>query len=473
MRWRFTVASGLVFVALLAWVITQERGRVPQEGEAFGLSVDQATKLEVKQKDKDELVVEKSGDDWRLVKPIEGLADTDEVERMVKAIAELKPSGSRTGQNLDSKDFGLKNPELTAKLWYDGGKSVEVSLGAETPVGANRYAKIAGRDKLYIVSSSLRTTLSKEPDKLREKRLAKFEKDDVKGLALEHGQTRIVCVKRGGEGAVAWRMTAPLDTAADEWNVKRLIDKVKDLKAEDFLRETKSDKELGLDKPQVKVTVDLTGGRKLTISLGEETKREVGDKHEEKDVVFARSSERKEVLLVKADVLKDLKKEVFDLRDKSVVQLDREDVTRVKVERREGMSFQIARRPTGWWVEQPKQLEAKKSAVDDLLWDIEDLDAKKFVTEKAKREELRDYGLAVPDTAITVSRRGGKEPLKIFIGDKTSEGDYYAMTSASQQVVTISDFLSKDLPKSIEDLKKSATDMTPETHLSTEKHSGQ
>ncbi len=108
MRWRFTVASGLVFVALLAWVITQERGRVPQEGEAFGLSVDQATKLEVKQKDKDELVVEKSGDDWRLVKPIEGLADTDEVERMVKAIAELKPSGSRTGQNLDSKDFGLK-----------------------------------------------------------------------------------------------------------------------------------------------------------------------------------------------------------------------------------------------------------------------------------------------------------------------------------------------------------------------------
>jgi len=471
MRWRFTVAAGLVFLALLAWVITQERGRVAQEGEAFGLRVEQATKLQVKQKDKEDLLIEKSGDDWRLVKPIEGLADTEEVEGMVKAIAELKPTGSRKGQNLDSDDFGLKQPELTATLWYNGGRSVEVSLGAETPVGSARYAKIAGRDDLYIVSSYLRTTLSKEPEKLREEQLAKFEKDDVKGLSLMHGQTRIVCVKRGTEDAVEWRMTEPLNTGADEWNVKRLIDKVKDLKAEDFLREKKSDKELGLDKPQVKVAVDLTDGRKLTITLGKQTKQEAGDEDEEKEVVFARSSERKEVVLVNADVLGDLKKEVIDLRDKSVVQIDRDDVTRIWVERREGMTFKVARRPAGWWVEQPKQLEAKTSAVDDLLWDIEDLDAKKFVTEEAKPEERSQYGLAMPATAITVYLRGGKEPLKILIGSQTNEGDYYCMTSRSQQVVTISDFLTKDLPESIEDLKKSATDKTPEASFPTEEDS--
>ena len=77
----------------------------------------------------------------------------------------------------------------------------------------------------------------------------------------------------------------------------------------------------------------------------------------------------------------------------------------------------------------------------------------------------------MPATAITVYLRGGKEPLKILIGSQTNEGDYYCMTSRSQQVVTISDFLTKDLPESIEDLKKSATDMTPEASFPTEEDS--
>jgi len=462
MRWRFTVAAGLVFVALLAWVVTQERGRVRQEGEAFGLKAEQATKLQVKRKGAQDLLLEKRGDDWRLVKPIQGLATEDEVDRMVKAIAELKPSGSRADVDLNSDDFGLKEPDLTATLWYDGGKSVEVSLGGETPVGSERYARIAGRDKLYMVSSSFRTTLSKDAEKLREKKLVKVEKDDVTGLALQHDQTRVTCVKRGTGDQVTWRMTEPLDTAADEWNVKQLIDKVIEVQAEDFLREKKSDAELGLDKPQVKVTLDLADGRKLTVALGKQEKRKVGGNQEEKEIVYARSSERDEVFLVPQDAPGKLKKSVFDLRDKSVVKLDREDVTRIRVERNEGMSFQVARRPSGWRVEKPQQTDAKQSVVDSLLWAIEDLDAKEFVTEKVERQQLKGYGLVVPDTAITVYLRGEAKPIKIHLGAKTDEGDYYCMTDQSPQVVTVGDFLVKDLPKTTEDLKKSATDMTPE-----------
>lgn len=464
MRWRLTAAAGLVFVALLAWVLTQERGRVPEEDEAFGLDVAQVTKLQVSRKDKPGIIVEKRGDDWYLAKPITGLADTDEVERMVKAVAELKPRGSRDHVDLTSEDFALAKPDLTATLTYGGTKTAAVSLGGETPVGSDRYAKIAGRDRLYIVGSSLRTTLWKEPEKLREKKLAKFEKEDVTRLTLQHDQTRVACVKRGGdEESTTWRITEPLDARGDEWNIKQLVDKIKDLKAEDFLEEKKSDEDLGLHKPQVRLSLDLKGGRKLTISLGKQSKRRVGDQDEEKEILFARSSERQEVLLVKADVLEKLKKSLFDLRDKSVAQLDRDDVKRITVERREGMSFSVQRRPAGWRVERPQHVDAKQSAVDDLLWDIEDLDAKKFVTEEAKREELRDYGLVVPDAAITVELSGQDEPVKIYIGHKTTEGDYYCMTNQSPQVVTISDFLIKDLPEDIEDLKKGAADITPES----------
>lgn len=462
MRWRFTAAAGLAFVALLAWVLTQERGRVPEQDEVFKLDAALATKLEVKRKDEKDTVIQKRDDDWYLLKPIAGLADTDEVERMVKAVAELKPTGTRKGLDLNSDDFALKKPDLTATLWY-GGKSVQISLGGETPVGSDRYAKIRGRKELFIVGSSLRTSLWKDAEKLREKQLAKFEKENVTRLDLRHDQTRIVCVAKPGEGEeVEWSLTEPLKTAGDDWNIKQLIGKVKDLQAEDFLDEKKSDKDLGLDKPQVRVGLDLKDGRKLTVSIGKKSKQKVGDNDEEKDVLFARSSERKEILLVKTDVLDGLTKSLLDLRDKSVVQFQRDDVTDIKVERGEGMSFALARRPTGWRVVTPEKVDAKEDAVNSLLWSLEDLDARKFVKEEAKREDLRQYGLVSPDTVITVKLRGQAKDLMVYIGYQDSEGDYYCMTSQSAQVVTISDFLIKDLPEDIDDLKKSPTDMTPE-----------
>ena len=68
----------------------------------------------------------------------------------------------------------------------------------------------------------------------------------------------------------------------------------------------------------------------------------------------------------------------------------------------------------------------------------------------------------MPSSALTITAGAG-EPVKIYIGDETEDGDYYCMTSLSKQVVTISKFLVDDLPETEEDLKASAADMTPET----------
>ena len=61
MKWRYTVAAALVFAALLAWVLTQEQGRVAEEGEAFGLDAESATRLEVTRAGEDALVLPHRG----------------------------------------------------------------------------------------------------------------------------------------------------------------------------------------------------------------------------------------------------------------------------------------------------------------------------------------------------------------------------------------------------------------------------
>jgi len=350
-------------------------------------------------------------------------------------------------------------------LHYGSGRTAQVSVGVDTPIGASRYAQIEGRDKLYIVPATLRTSLWQEPDKLRLKNLAKFEETDVQGVTVQTPEERVSVVRAGEGDEPRWDLTEPLQTRGDEWNSKQLITKLKDMRAEGFVIEERSDADLGMDKPQVTLTLALRDRDDLTVTVGSQTKQSTDGSAPEMDVLFVRSSERSEVLLVKADVLEGLVKTAFDLRDKSVVQLDRDEVLRLKVESKQGLNFSVARRPAGWIVEKPNVAEASQSKIDNLLWDIEDLSAKSYVTEEATDQDLRGCGLMVPSAVLTVTLRGEDTPIKVYMGDATEDGDYYCMTDQSKRVVTISRFLVDDLPQKAEDLEASATDMTPQSPM--------
>lgn len=467
MRWRSTIAAALLFAALLAWVLTQEKRRVPEKEEVFGIDAALAQSLRIDRADEPTIVLEKQDDGWVITEPFQGLADPDEVDRLIKAVVELKPMSSREDVDLDSEDFGLADAPLTATLTTTDGRQVQVSVGQETPLGNERYAKVSGArrrggdGKLYVVSSMLRTTLWKEPAQLRDKKVARFESDDVTGVELSHGDQQIVLARATGDDDVKWRMTTPLEAVADEWNTKSVIDALRDLRAEDFLSEEKTDAELGLDNPQARVTLTMADGGTLTLSFGKSAEVEIGDPPSTTNIVYTRTSQRDEVLLVKAEVLDKVRKSAFDLRDKSVLRFDRADVQRLEVQRSKGLGFTVARRPDGWRVEKPQSFDARQSAIDDILWDLEDLSAVEFVTESADQAKLRECGLAVPQTAITIHLRGA-EPVKVLIGDETAEGNYYCKTSESPAVVEISQFLLGDLPQDLEALKQSETDLDVE-----------
>ncbi len=468
MNWRATVAAGLIFAVLLAVVVVESRQRVAEEGEVFrqsfmglklyGIDPEKVTRVQIQRAGEDEVVLEKRGEDWFVVKPFEGLADNDEVKRVVEAVALLKPAASREGVNLADEQFGLAKADLVATITYDGDKTATLKVGAETPAGTQRFAEVSGDQKLYVVRANVRTTLWKDPASLRQKNVVAIETDDVKQLTLNHGDVHVVAVRSEGDEKTLWRLTEPMETAADEWNVKQLINKIGEMRAEGFLSAEEAEKgDLGFDKPQATVTLQLTAGEPAMVTFGNTEKREVGDPPSEKEIVFVRASTRPEVMMVSADALGTVQKKAFDLRDKSVLSFKRDNVTRVKVERTEGLTFTVAKRPDGWFVEKPKNFEARQGAVDDILWDLEDLSAVEFVTDDATPQQLREFGLAKPQTEITIELRNA-EPVKVLIGASTDENDYYAMVGDSKQVVKISEFLMGDLPEDVKDLEKSSVE---------------
>ncbi|MGC9317551.1 MAG: DUF4340 domain-containing protein [Armatimonadota bacterium] len=458
MRWRSTIAAGLVFVALLAWVMTQERGRVPEEKEVFGLDIKDVTSLRVERKDHEPIVIERRDDRWFITSPIEALADEDDAKRMIEAVTQLKPQSSRTGIDLADEQYGLGEPDLVAEVTYGGGRTARVEVGEETAMGSSRYARIGGdpvaeTDTLYIVGATLRTTLWKDATEIREKQVVLLEPEDVQRVELAHGEEQIVLARAEPEAHVKWWMRKPLQVAADEFNVKQLVRSLGDMRAEDFL-EAEAEVDPGFDKPQARLGLRLKEGRDLTVTFGKTDTREVGDDGEEKKIVYVRTSARPETMMVEADQLEKVQKTPLDLRDRTIVRFERDDVQRIRVERTKGLTFTVARRPDGWRVEKPRSVDARKTTVDDILWNLESLNAEAFIKEKASPSELREYGLAVPQAAISIFLRDRSEPIKVLIGDQVEGGNYYCTTSESDQVVEISQFIMDDLPASMEDLEK-------------------
>ncbi len=484
MNWRATVAAGLIFVALLVVVVLESRQRVAEEGEVFrqsfmgldlyGIDPAQVTRVQIQRKGEDEIILEKRGESWNVVQPFEGLADDEEVTRIVEAVALLRPVASREGVDLTDPEFGLAEADLTAVLTYEGG-SATLKVGAETPAGTQRFAEIAGDARLFVVGADLRTTLWTDPQSLREKNVAAVTPEEVKQLTLDHADERVVAVSRPGaepDAEALWRLAAPIQTDADEWNVKQVISSIGDMTAEGFLSAEEAAKaDTGFDNAQATVTIERTEGEPFTLTFGNTATREVGEPATQKEIIFVRSSQRPEVMMVRAGALDEVQKTLFDLRDKSVLSLKRDDVTRVKVERTEGLTFQIARRPSGWFVEKPKNFEARQGAVDDILWDLEDLSAVEFVADEPTPQQLREFGLTVPQTAITIERRGA-DPVKVLIGGATPENDYYAMTSESKRVVKISEFLMGDLPEDVKELEKGSVE-APENPFANEPPAGE
>jgi len=449
-----SIAAAIVFIALLVYVFAHERGRVPDQKEVFGLNVTEVAKLEITGSGSD-MVLESRDGDWHVAKPFKGLANSDEAERRVKALTELKPSGTRSGVDLDDEKFGLKEPRLTAVLHLANGKpDIKLMIGKDTPVGSEVYAKIEGKKDLYILSSTVFSALKQSADSLHERKLVKLEADKVRSLVLTHGDTKIAAENRPDDGKDKWFLTAPISARADEFQTEQLVSKLTGLEAKEFAEEAGKDTEYGFDKPSVRAELVDEDGKMTAITIGAQSDQTASGDPESGKLFYAKADGRDEILLVPPQDVNELRKQPIDLRDKSIVELDKQNINYVRVQAKKRLSFAITRLPDGWHLDRPQKGVAKAAKVDDMLWDIIQLEAREYVEQAPK--DLKQYGLAIPDTMIEVQTIDGKEPLKIKIGYAHGDDGHYCQTSQSEDVYVISDMLLLDLPTKLEDIKSSS-----------------
>src|SRR5262245_60679101 len=92
MRVRTTIVLLLMLISVGAYVYWVEYPKAEEEGKKktlFDIKADDVTEVTLVYPDR-EIALKKSGDDWRLTKPIEAAADSVTVKNLVSAIAEAE-----------------------------------------------------------------------------------------------------------------------------------------------------------------------------------------------------------------------------------------------------------------------------------------------------------------------------------------------------------------------------------------------
>ena len=175
----------------------------------------------------------KANGQWRMKTPLAGNAGDDVVGEFLSNIDSLEAVDF-----VDSEDAlrtrGLEPPigKITLHLTA-AGKTSTLLIGAKSPSGDMRFVKTSDRSAVAVVTSkSVKALLREAANFWDPQLLALAEGEKVSQHALRRGSGKdAVEFKLVAAKDQKWRLTAPLQAAADKENVDKILDKLEKLKA--------------------------------------------------------------------------------------------------------------------------------------------------------------------------------------------------------------------------------------------------
>ena len=212
----------------------------------------------------------------------------------------------------------------------------------------------------------------------KEKKVFRFEEKDIASIAIKTPQEEIV-LQRDKD---AWKLTKPIETKADKSTADSIASDIASAKIERNLDEQNVNwKTYGLDPPSVRVTAKLNTGKAHEIELGE---KDFTDSS-----VFARIPGQNKVLVLPASLLTSANKKLFDFRDKSVVEFQRDQVRGMTIAVK-GKEYSFEKSGEDWVVKQPFQSRGDRGEINSILSDLEFAKVEEFV--QPPSSDLKSYG---------------------------------------------------------------------------------
>ncbi|MBN2265705.1 MAG: DUF4340 domain-containing protein [Candidatus Aminicenantes bacterium] len=289
---------------------------------------------------------------------------------------------------------------------------------------------------LYFDSRSEKREAAKEEANT----LIDLEADDIRKVSLDGGG-RTLAFERDVDGP--WRLTSPLEAAADEYEVDRLVDDLASLRIERVV-EAEGGDAAAYEIPRTEISIWVK-------DKAEPVRLLVGMENPLDKTLFAKREDDPRIVLLASTLKTTLDKPIFDFRQKDVFKFTAADVQRVRVKAKD-VEWGAAREGDAWSLETPVKALAAKGKIDSLLNDLSGLRAKAFVAEDKTPAALEEFGLDSPDYEVALSVPAADREILFRLHAKGEAS--YATSSLSTKIITFEGTLLADLGREVNELRE-------------------
>jgi hypothetical protein len=275
--------------------------------------------------------------------------------------------------------------------------------------------------------------------KKQEKVFPDLQSDKIDRITVksDKGDTTSVQKQSG-----SWRVTEPLPTGADESELSGITSNLASMEVQRVIDDQPGDvKQYGLDPARVEVTF-TSGGKDRKILLGQKTPSGSD--------MYAKLPDKPRVFVVPSFLDTTFDKSTFDLRDKTILKIDREKTDRLDIQTADH-AVKLVKQGSEWKIAAPVDARADFSAIEGILGRLNSTPMKAITAPEADAAALKEYGLDKPE--ITVHVGVGSSEAGLAIGKAAAEGTVYAKDLSRPMVFTVEKALVDDLKKSPDDFR--------------------
>ena len=343
----------IILIAILAGVsvyffLTRDTAEQQRETETetaqaeqslFDIKPEDVTRLSITPKDgKGKLAFEKKDGNWRMTQPADAAAETFQVDSLVRQLATLTTRGQ-----VDAADnvTGLGSPRYTVEL-ASKDKTVTLAIGDKSALGDHMYVRVGASAKADVVPASVSETLDQPASKYRKSRLIETAASEIRQITIEREGKKLSLQKDGSN----WEITEPRRMPADASAASDLTFAITGLTANDFGTESAAH---GLDQPVATIWFSTeapsTQPAAATQPAGTTIRLGRYDDILRKNIFASVSTAPDTVIKVAASVLDSFDKTPLEIRDKKVLEIDRDTIQRITIQTDLAATTQPTTRP--------------------------------------------------------------------------------------------------------------------------------
>ncbi|MEX2147335.1 MAG: DUF4340 domain-containing protein [Candidatus Rokuibacteriota bacterium] len=453
MRWQTTAALAVILAVLggayylyeIRWASERAQAEA-RKGRVFAVEAKDVTVVEIKRRG-DTLRLERAGDGWEMTAPVKARASGTEVDGMLTTILTAKIDREIAAKPESPAEFGLDTPVADIALTLKDGRHIGLAVGATSPTGVWVYASETGKPAVFMLPDSVAREAGRPAADLRDRTILAYNRAEVTGAEIVTANAAIAL-----EPAEAgrWKILRPVALPADSDVVTDFLDKLSNGKVKEFVAESPPSRApYGLDRP-LRVTIHTGKGKdrvSRTLLLGRADAARQG--------TYAMREGDSTVFLLPDDVATALPRNVAVLRNKLLVDFDRDRVTGLEIDSPRG-TVTLAREDDRWRIVAPQALPADQVEAGAMLVKLRGVRAVGFLTDDASG--IPRY-LAKPDVRVTLTQEGAPPTTLLLAPSKeTREGapSAYAALAGTGPVALVEGKWIAELGRTADDLRDHA-----------------